>query len=396
MRFVKAVISCQGGVISRLQIQLPRDNVALNIMAGAGAGGLVAGYLMEEALAQAQEGSGGEKTGEGEEAAQEQVAGRSIKTATSWSEDAEANSVLGESREADGLLLSEDVVGVEEERREVDPWCGLYSVFLAPRTADFRTASSDSKSRTPALPRGGLEHTPWHSLPSVVTWASGSTARRSAARPRGNGAVSPDTHATAAAGNASAVPKDHGEEAELRKQIAELKAANGALATRVRDAEAVLASVETRRVDKGAGGEGAEDEQALGFTKGPEKQEHHEEVSLVLKIREPETFDTEPNFPAPLSRSAISEQLVAAKRQRVERVRAELVAGSAMPLEFWQRRQELLAGASCLQSDLTFVHAVPSTETRKKNPEASANGRPRSAVSSAYADLWENVSGDVV
>lgn len=268
-------------------------------------------------------------------------------------------------------------------------------VKAVPRTADFRTASSESKSKTPALAQGRLEHTPWHSLPSVVTWASESTARRSAARQRGNDAAHSDAHATAEAGN-GAVPKGRGEEAELRKQIAELEAANSTLSIRVRDAEAMLASVETRHEDKGAGGEGGEDEQALRFTNGPGKQQHRPEESLGVKIREPETFDTEPNFPAPLSRSAISEQLLGAKRRRVERVRAELIAGSAMPLEFWQRRQELLAGAACRQSDLTFVHAVPSTEARKKSSEASANGRPTSAVSSAYADLWENTSGDVV
>ena len=45
-KFVKAIISCTGGVLPTLPLQLPDDNVALNVMAGAGAGGVVTGFLM--------------------------------------------------------------------------------------------------------------------------------------------------------------------------------------------------------------------------------------------------------------------------------------------------------------------------------------------------------------
>jgi hypothetical protein len=141
--------------------------------------------------------------------------------------------------------------------------------------------------------------------------------------------------------------------------------------------------------------------------------------------------DTEPAQYPPLSTSALIMQLAEAARARGECRRAEVAAGSAMPVDLWQRRQAHLAlsassSSAGAPSDLVYVHAprTPASWSSHSQPRASVvertprplakrastvehepptlsaplransetpcTSRPTSAVTLAYAEMWDS------
>jgi len=203
LRFMKSLLICAGAVSPPLPtIDLPDDNVALNVVAGAGAGGLVAGFLMDEAVGQARRsivyGVGG-ANGKGEEGT---ASGQEGKATPEEAEEGFVEDIAADGSVDHSKTLS-SASGSEQGREEADPWgCGLFSLALAPlvttaslstastprepvratsvaAAADASAAAAGNRALRKGPGEGGEEGKAWHALPSVVTWAM------HAARPRG-------------------------------------------------------------------------------------------------------------------------------------------------------------------------------------------------------------------